>query len=88
MITSILVKNMQDVADREGFDCEIQARATSEASRVGRDADCILLAPQIRFMRDRISRQCPGVPIDTIDMTTYGKADGKEALRQAKKLMW
>ena len=87
MSTSILVRNMLGSADRAGFDCSIAAYAASEASRFGRDADCILLGPQIRFQKDGISRQCPGVPIDSIDMKTYGKADGAEALRQAVKLM-
>ena len=89
MSTSILVKNMQDAANKENppFECSIAAYAASEASKQGKDADCILLGPQIRFQKDGISKQCPGVPIDSIDMKVYGKADGKGALAIAKKLM-
>ena len=87
MSTSILVKNMLDAASKEGLDYSIAAFAASEASKQGKDADCILLGPQIRFQKDGISKQCPGVPIDSIDMKVYGKADGKGALAIAKKLM-
>ena len=89
MSTSILVKNMKEAAAKENppFECSVDAFAASQAQKEGKDADAILIGPQIRFQKDSISKQCPGVPIEAIDMKVYGKADGKGALAIAKKLM-
>ncbi len=60
--------------------------ATDAAAKAA-DADCILLGPQIRFQKNKIAEQVPGVPVDAIDMRMYGRMDGKGALEFARKLM-
>src|SRR5687767_10264557 len=85
--TSALVTKMKDAASKEGFDCEISAYPVSEASTRGKEADCILIGPQMRFSLNNVKGQCPGVPCEAIDTAAYGMMDGSKVLAQAKKAM-
>ena len=66
MSTSMLVKKMQEAAAAESYECEIAAYPTSEATTKAADADVILLGPQVRFQKNKIAEQCPGIPVDAI----------------------
>jgi PTS system cellobiose-specific IIB component len=87
MSTSMLVKKMQEAAAAANYDCSIDAFSDTDAAAKAADADCILLGPQIRFQKNKIAGQVPGVPVDAIDMRMYGRMDGKGALEFARKLM-
>ena len=102
MSTSMLVKKMQEAAKAENYDCEIAAYSAAEAENYdceiaaysaaeavekASDADVVLLGPQIRFSKDKIAKELPGVPVDAIEMRMYGRMDGKGALAFAKSLM-
>ena len=85
MSTSMLVKKMQEDAAAENYECSIAAYPTSEAKEKASDADLILVGPQVRFAKGKIEEQCPGVPVDVIDMKLYGRMDGKGVIAFAKK---
>lgn len=88
MSTSMLVRKMKEAAcAAEGYECSIDAFSASEAATKAADADVVLLGPQIRFQKNKIAEQVPGVPVDAIDMRMYGRMDGKGALAFARKLM-
>lgn len=87
MSTSMLVKKMQEAAKAEAFECTIEAFPMGEAASVAADADVILLGPQVRFNVKKIQEQCPGVPVEAIDMKMYGRMDGKGVLAVAKQMM-
>ena len=87
MSTSILVKKMQEAAKADRFDCEIAAYPTSEAKDKAADADVILLGPQVRFQAKKIAEQCPGRPVEPIDMRLYGRMDGAGVLKFASEKM-
>lgn len=87
MSTSMLVRKMKEAAAAEGYECFINAFSASEAATKAADADVVLLGPQIRFQKQKIADQVPGVPVDAIDMRMYGRMDGKGALAFARKLM-
>lgn len=87
MSTSIIMKNIKKAADAEGFECEVSAHAVNEAAVIGRNADCILLGPQVGYAQGEVEAACPEVPVGVISMTTYGMMDGAKALAQAKELM-
>ena len=87
MSTSMLVKKMQEAAKAEAYECEIAAYPMSEAKAKAADADVILLGPQVRFSKSTIEEQCPGVPVDAIDMKLYGRMDGKGVLAVAKNMI-
>jgi cellobiose PTS system EIIB component len=49
MSTSLLVNRMREAARAEGLDCTIDAFPTSQAVIHGRDADVVLIGPQVKF---------------------------------------
>lgn len=87
MSTSVLVRKMQDAANEMGFECEIQAYPASQANEVGKDADVMLLGPQVRFELNKVKALCPNVPVEVIDMRSYGTMNGKAVVELARKLI-
>ena len=59
----------------------------AQAKAVAANADCLLIGPQVRYEKDSVVEQCPGVPVDVIDMVAYGRLDGEKVLKAARKLM-
>lgn len=87
MSTSALMKKMRDYAQEIGFECTISASPVSEVAKVGADADCILLGPQISYQLNSVKKLLPEKPIAGIDMQAYGMMDGKKVIAQSKTLM-
>ena len=84
MSTSILVKRMQATAQEIGYDCSIDACPIAAAAKNGRDADIILLGPQVRFFQGQIEQKCPGVKVLPLDMKLYGRMDAGAILTLVK----
>ena len=87
MSTSILVTKMQQAAADQGYEAEVSAHSVSEASRVGADADIILLGPQVRFNLSNVQKQLPGKPVEVIDMRAYGTMNGEAVINEVKKVL-
>ncbi len=87
MSTSALVMKMREVAERNNLDYDIQAYSVDSAETTAKDADVILLGPQIRYKKTEVQKQFPDKPVDVIDMAVYGMLDGKKVVIQARKLM-
>lgn len=88
MSTSMLVKKMQDTANKEGKQYEVEALAVSEAETKVDEVDVILLGPQVRFQKAQVEKVANGkVPVDVIDMQQYGMMDGEGVLKHAESLM-
>ncbi|QYG32414.1 PTS sugar transporter subunit IIB [Mammaliicoccus sciuri] len=88
MSTSMLVKKMQDTANKEGKEYEVEALALSEAETKVDEVDVILLGPQVRFQKAQVEKVANGkVPVDVIDMQQYGMLDGEGVLKHAESLM-
>lgn len=85
--TSALMKKMREYAESVNFEVEINAYPVNEAKKVGQEADCILIGPQISYQIEQVKEALPGKPVDTIDMQSYGMMDGKKVVEQAQKLM-
>lgn len=86
MSTSMLVTKMREAATKQGFVCEINAYPLSEAEKLGNEADCVLLGPQVRYELKRVQGMLK-VPVEAIDPVAYGMMNGSQVLDQAKKLM-
>lgn len=89
MSTSLLVTRMQKAAAEKGLEAKIWA--ISETSLVKEYAadpcDVLLIGPQVRFRLKGIKEQVKNaIPVDVIDMRTYGMMDGAKVLEQALKL--
>ncbi|WP_173436067.1 PTS sugar transporter subunit IIB [Selenomonas ruminantium] len=87
MSTSMLVKKMKEAAAADNYACEIEAFPMSEAKAKASDADIIFLGPQVRFSKDKVAEQCPGRPVEVIDMKLYGRMDGKGVIARAKQAL-
>ncbi|WP_313585079.1 PTS sugar transporter subunit IIB [Lacrimispora sp.] len=87
MSTSLLVNKMRAAAAEINYDCKINAYALASSKVKGKDADIILLGPQIRFSKTKVERDCPGKLIECIDMQLYGTMNGAEVIAQVRKAL-
>jgi PTS system cellobiose-specific IIB component len=87
MSTSLLVSKMQKAATARNVEIEIWAVGTAGFKNELSKPDVILLGPQVRFMKDEVTKLAAGKPVDIIDMRAYGKVDGEGVLNQALKLL-
>ena len=87
MSTSLLVTKMKEAADAQGYDVTIAAHPIAEAATYGKDADIILLGPQVRFEMDKVKAACPGKVVEPIEMRLYGMMDGAGVIAQVKKVL-
>lgn len=88
MSTSILVKKMQDEAQKGNMaDVHVEAFSVEILDEKVDMADAILLGPQIRHMLDDVKKIVNGkCPVEIIDMRDYGMINGKKVLEKALKL--
>lgn len=87
MSTGMLVNKMRAVAEKNHYECSIDAYGISTADTNAKDADCILLGPQVGYEIDDIKEKFPNIPSLVIDTVAYGRLDGLKVLRAAKELM-
>lgn len=89
MSTSLLVTRMEKAAAERGLECKIWAVSeTALTTEYTNDpCDVLLIGPQVRFRLNSIKEQTKGeVPVEVIDMRTYGMMDGSKVLDQALKM--
>lgn len=84
--TSILVSKMREAAEEEGYECVINAYPIANVEQVGKDADIILLGPQVRFQVDAVKKNV-SCPVEVIDMMDYGTMDGKKVMERVKEIL-
>lgn len=87
MSTSALVAKMREVVERNKLDYSVNAYSIDSAATTAKDADVILLGPQIRYKKSEVTSLFPDKPVDVIDMSTYGMLDGKKVVIMARKMM-
>ncbi|PAC34745.1 PTS sugar transporter subunit IIB [Caldifermentibacillus hisashii] len=84
MSTSLLVNKMRKAAEEINYHCTIEAYPVNEVEERAKDADIVLLGPQVRFEEKRIQSKLD-CPVRVIDMSAYGMVNGKKVLETAKK---
>lgn len=87
MSTSLMVSKMQAAAKKEGYECQINAYALQKAEEVMKEADVILIGPQISFELKRLKALYPDKKIEAINMMDYGRMDGAKVLKHAKEVI-
>lgn len=87
MSTSLLVNKMKEAAAKAGYECHVNAYPVATAKEVGKTADIILLGPQVRFSKAKVEKECPGIPVECIDMQAYGTMNGTKVIDQVKKVL-
>ena len=88
MSTSLLVNKMITEAEKRGLEAKIWATSEGEsANEFAKDpADVILVGPQVRYLMNAIKERTGNkVPVELIDMRTYGMMDGGKCIDQALK---
>jgi len=88
MSTSLLVTKMKDAAVKNGIDIEIVAVAEVEVKENIERADVVLLAPQVRFLFNKLKQELEprGIPLAVIDGMNYGLMKGDAVVKQALEL--
>lgn len=86
MSSSILVKKMKDIAQKNGEDIEIKAVASSAIKDEVGKWDVCLVGPQLVFAVKSIQSQL-NIPVAAVEARTYALADGQKALDFAKSLL-
>ena len=84
MSTSLLVTKMKNAAKEIGVEVEIEALPVSECSTKIDEVDIVLLGPQVRFQKPVVEKLANGrIPVEVIDMRSYGTMDGKSILKSS-----
>ena len=88
MSTSLLVTKMMNAAKNDGIDIEIFAVAEVEVKENIDQADVVLLAPQVRFLFNKMKQELEprGIPLAVIDGMNYGLMKGDAVVKQALEL--
>lgn len=84
MSTSLLVNKMTKAAAEQCLEVEILAHSVAESKRFLDQVDLVLLGPQVRFLKDEMSKATKA-PVQVIDMMAYGRMDGARVLENALK---
>ncbi|MEC1260435.1 PTS sugar transporter subunit IIB [Bacillus swezeyi] len=87
MSTSLLVSRMKKHAEVMKEDVEIIALPVSEAGSVASEADVILLGPQVRYQKSQVESIAGDIPVEVIDMRSYGTMNGEAVLETALQLI-
>mgnify|MGYP003606259192 CR=1 FL=1 len=87
MSTSILVRKMQEAAQKENVNANIEAFSVEILDEKVDTADVVLLGPQIRHMLEDVKKVVAGkCPVAVIDMRDYGMIRGDKVLAKALKM--
>ena len=87
MSTSMLVEKMKQAAAKQGKEYDISAYSLNELDKEGAGSDVILIGPQVRYALKKVRDTYPNIPVEPIDMRTYGLMDGPGVLKIAEDLM-
>ncbi len=89
MSTSLLVNKMLDAAKIQAIEAEIFAVPEAEIKLYIDKADIVLLAPQVRFLYGKMSKELEGSgkPLAVIDSVSYGLMNGAAVVKQVQELL-
>ncbi len=85
LTTTMFADELTRTAERFHQDYVFEAkgleRAIEEASRTDEGYACVMLAPQVGYLRDRAVRAFPGIPVFEVPAKTFGTYDALGAFR-------
>lgn len=89
MSTSLVVKKMQEAAKQRGIDCKIWAVSQDVVEEEMKNADVVLIGPQMRFLKGKLESKATelGIKLDVIKPMDYGRCDGKAILNMALSML-
>lgn len=88
MSTSLLVSKMEKSAKEKGIDAVIWAISEVNLPNEIEKCDVLLLGPQIRYQLGKAQKLAEPykIPVDVINMMSYGRCDGNAVLERALEL--
>ncbi len=87
MSTSLLVTKMRAEARVQKYNCTVRCYPEAVREDEFRDADLVLLGPQIRYQLKRLREKYPDTQIETIPAKIYSEVDGAGLLNYARAKM-
>lgn len=87
MSTSLLTNAMREAAEKEGYDCTVNAYGVPNAGKFIEEADIVLVGPQISFEVPSLQAKFPGQTFMVVDTMDYGLMKGKKVLHQVQRLL-
>ncbi|HJD45585.1 MAG TPA: PTS sugar transporter subunit IIB [Candidatus Mediterraneibacter norfolkensis] len=87
MSTSLMVSRMREAAEKQGYECKIDAYALQHAEEIIPTADILLVGPQIAFEIERLQAEYPDKKMEAIEMLDYGGMDGEKVLNHVKEVL-
>ena len=87
MSTGLLVKNMEKYIHEQNLNHTVSAHGVGSLEYYAKDADIMLLGPQIRYKLNQVREQVKDKPIMVIDTKTYGMLNGEKLMKEIIELM-
>lgn len=87
MSTCFLVSKMKTEADKQGFECTIDSCCESDLDLYKDKVDILLLAPQVKFLKNAISEKFNNIPVEVISSIDYGTMNGVKVFNQILNLL-
>lgn len=84
--TSMLVSAMEKEAKASGYECDISATSVTHVSEAGKNADIILLGPQVGYMKSEVEKEV-SCKVLVIPAVQYGLMDGSAVLNLVKETL-
>lgn len=85
--TTMLVSRMVAAAKELQYDCRIQAYPVAAVGSLKETPDIVLVGPQVRFHLPRIRENYPCIPVEVIDIASFGVMDGKKIMANVKRVL-
>lgn len=82
MSTSYLVNKMKQVAEQHQLKVTIKAVPEPQVDVHAKEADVIMLGPQIAFLEEKIKARV-NIPVETINKEDFGKINAGNVLKRA-----
>ena len=91
MSTSILMKKMaayaKDVRGDDDFYIEAHGVGSVRPERVEGKYDCILMGPQVGYLKDQVVENAAGLPVDVMKPADYGIGNCPNIFKQIDALL-
>lgn len=81
MYTGLLVTKMNNLARDRNINVTAQAYSVSKIDEKGREADYILLCPELHYAKEEIKHKFPNIPVKVIEKKEYAQLDVEHILK-------
>ena len=67
--------------------CNAGMSTSMLVAKMKKEANIVLLGPQIRYELENVKKLAGSVPVEAIDMRDYGMMNGEKVLKHAMEVM-